>query len=195
LVEWITLPRSILFSASKSVGGRSPQGAYLRRRKPSVAPSPSHSPKGYGNLGEGNHGFQVYALDRESVRDLSPASYNWLVDLTPPVVAILEPVANTKTVHGKLVDDPVDITTVVGWASVVASAVDALTEVDSVEFRVNGVLVPGASVGPGTWMFEFHPDQNGENLYDIEFTATDEAGNSASTSLTVSGIKTNKKQK
>ena len=99
--------------------------------------------------------------------------------------------------HGVAKDDEVDTTTVIGWADVVASAVDALTGVASVEFKVNGVPVPGSEVtsGTDTWTFLFQPDQKGERTYLIEFTATDGVGNSATTSFEITGVKTGKKMK
>ena len=55
--------------------------------------------------------------------------------------------------------------------------------------------VPAAAVSfsaPSTWSFTFTPTQNGQTTYTIGVTATDKAGNSASDSISVLGVKTGK---
>lgn len=152
-------------------------------------------PKSYTGLSEGEHTFEVRAYDRERVLDLSPASFSWLVDVTPPVVAIVAPIAGTKTINGELKSEPVTETTVVGWATVTAHATDNLSGVASVVFKVDGITVPGASVTHtgDTWSFQFKPDQKNQHLYTIEAIATDFATNAASDSMPILGIKTLKK--
>ena len=92
--------------------------------------------------------------------------------------------------------DPVAITTVIGWATVVAHITDNLSGVASVVFKVNGVIVPAANVthAGDEWSFQFAPDLNGEQLYTIEVIATDGATNSSSDAIVVSGVKTGKPQ-
>jgi hypothetical protein len=121
-------------------------------------------------------------------------SFAWLVDTTPPEITILQPVLGAKTVNGALKEDPVDMTTVVGWADVAAGVTDNLSGVDTVVFRVDGGQVPGAAVSTvgGTWRFEFDPDQPNTHIYTIEVIATDEAGNTAASSIEVFGIRTMK---
>ena len=152
------------------------------------------SPRLLTGLSEGFHTFQVRALDRHRLRDLTPASDTWLVDVTPPEVSFVGPPLDSKTVFGVLKDDPVDVTTIVGWGDVSATATDNLSGVASVEFEVNGVPVPDTDVTQvgDTWTFTFVPDLNGENVYTIEVTATDNADNSASETFEVLGVKTNK---
>jgi hypothetical protein len=157
---------------------------------------PCNSPIVFSDLVEGNRTFEVYALDRESVRDLSPASFTWLVDVTPPDVGIDGPGANSKIVRGALADDVVATTTLIGWGGITASATDVLSGIATVEFKINGQAVPGPDVivdpVAHTWSFTFSPDINGENRYNIDVVATDNAGNSASASIAVIGVKTNK---
>jgi hypothetical protein len=154
------------------------------------------SPEALFGLDEGFHTFRARAVDRETVRDLSPASYTWLVDVTPPVANIIAPVENTKVVHGTPVDDPVDVTTVIGWAQVVVHATDNLSGIASVVFTVNAVPVPAGDVshapGSDTWSFQFVPSQNGENPYVIGVTVTDGAGNSTIDTLPVVAVQTGK---
>ena len=47
-----------------------------------------NSPVNYSNLPEGEHTFQVVAIDQYGYRDPTPASFSWYVDLTPPVLTI-----------------------------------------------------------------------------------------------------------
>ena len=153
------------------------------------------SPKNYSGLSEGYHTFEVRALDRERVIDTSEASFTWLVDTTPPEITITEPIVNTKTVNGVLKPDVVTMTTVVGWANVSANVTDNLSGVATVVFKVDGVPVPGAAVSHAgdVWTFEFEPESKNEHIYTIEVIATDHAGNSATESMQILGVKTLKK--
>ncbi|HUE86497.1 MAG TPA: peptidoglycan DD-metalloendopeptidase family protein [Vicinamibacterales bacterium] len=154
------------------------------------------SPTSLVNLSEGFHTFDARAVDRELLRDVSPASFTWLVDVTPPVATITTPAFLTKTVHGELKDDPVSMTTVIGWADVVAVVTDNLSGVASVTFKVNGVMVPVGDVvhvpNTDTWSFRFEPNINGEQSYTIEVIAVDGATNSSSDAIQVIGVKTGK---
>lgn len=44
------------------------------------------SPQVYHDLSEGNHSFEVTAQD-DGVADPTPATYNWTIDVTPPVIS------------------------------------------------------------------------------------------------------------
>jgi murein DD-endopeptidase MepM/ murein hydrolase activator NlpD len=152
------------------------------------------SPKNLAGLSQGSHTFDVRAVDRDGIRDTSPATSTWLVDTTPPTITITEPVLNTKTVNGALVNDPVNMTTVVGWAKFAATVTDDLSGVATVVFKVDGVPVSAAAVSRlgSVWSFEFKPDQKNEHVYAISVIATDKAANSATQSRSVLGIKTSK---
>ena len=115
--------------------------------------------------------------------------------MTPPEITIVEPLVNTKTVNGVLKADQVAMTTVVGWANVAAGVTDNLSGVDTVVFKVDGVQVPGAAVTHvgSTWTFEFEPESKNQHTYTIEVIATDHAGNSATESMQIVGVKTSKK--
>jgi len=158
--------------------------------------APCNSPLLLTGLSEGGHTFQVYSLDRESVRDLTPASYSWLVDVTPPTISFILPELNTKTVHGTLVEDIVTTTTIIGYGDIIVTADDNLSGVATVDFEIDGNPVPGTEVIfnaiANTWTFEFNPDIKGENVYEIKATATDLTENSASVLILVVGVKTNK---
>jgi hypothetical protein len=152
--------------------------------------SPCSSTSTINGLSEGPHTFLVRAVDRELIRDFSPASFSWVVDVTPPTINIVAPVVDTKTVHGALKqDEEVDMTTVVGWADFVADVNDNLTGVASVQFKVNGTLVAGVMMDADTWKFQFVPDEKGEFLYQVEVVAVDGVGNSSTSSIEILGIR------
>ncbi|KFE71193.1 hypothetical protein DB31_3323 [Hyalangium minutum] len=48
----------------------------------------------YVNLGAGRHVFSVYAVDAAGNEDPSAATYEWVVDLQPPVTTITNPATN-----------------------------------------------------------------------------------------------------
>ncbi len=50
--------------------------------------SPCANPKTYTNLTEGEHNFSVRAIDLATNVDQTPATYTWVVDLTPPDTSI-----------------------------------------------------------------------------------------------------------
>ncbi len=152
------------------------------------------SPTVLTGLSEGFHTFQVRAVDRELIRDLSPASHTWLVDVTPPEITIVEPVDGTLTINGVVKNNNMGTTTVVGWADVVADVTDNLSGVATVQFKVNSVPVPGMMDDPDTWSALFEPDLMGQTLYLIEVVATDHASNSSTSSIEVIGVATGKKK-
>jgi hypothetical protein len=61
------------------------------------------SPQNYSSLTEGNHTFQVRAIDNVGLTDATPASFTWKIDLTPPDVTINQAAGQadpaTGTVH------------------------------------------------------------------------------------------------
>ncbi len=52
------------------------------------------SPQSYNSLSEGSHTFQVKAIDNAGNIDLTPASFTWTVDTTPPIVSDVEATPN-----------------------------------------------------------------------------------------------------
>ena len=49
---------------------------------------PCNSPANYTGLGEGDHTFEVRAIDSAGNPDSTPASYTWSIDLTDPLTSI-----------------------------------------------------------------------------------------------------------
>ena len=95
------------------------------------------------------------------------------------------------------IEEVVATRTIVGWGDIVATASDNLTGIASLVFTIDGTPVPAADVAHdavgASWTFEFEPELMGELIYTIQATATDGAGNSASTSFQVIGVATGKK--
>jgi hypothetical protein len=158
--------------------------------------APCSSPKSYSSVAEGSHLFRVRAIDRDSLADPTPATRSWIVDTTPPVVDITRPVPGFTYAHD--VPSPRDdsLIKVVGFVVVKAVATDALSGIASLTFTVDGNPIPPASVtsdpATHTWSFTFTPTANGQVTYAIAVTATDVAGNVASDSISVLGVKTGK---
>ena len=46
------------------------------------------SPKTYPNLNEGKHAFSVLAIDTSSNEDPTPATFDWTIDITKPIVTV-----------------------------------------------------------------------------------------------------------
>ncbi|NRB41078.1 MAG: HYR domain-containing protein [Pseudomonadales bacterium] len=46
------------------------------------------SPYNFSGVAAGNHSFRVHAIDAAGNTDATPATYNWLIDLTPPDTSI-----------------------------------------------------------------------------------------------------------
>ena len=56
------------------------------------------SPKGYTSLGDGQHTFEVAAIDRAGNRDPDPAKRTWTIDSTGPKVTEVSPVSGATGV-------------------------------------------------------------------------------------------------
>lgn len=56
------------------------------------------SPYSTGPLTEGRHTFSVYAVDSRGVGDLTPVSYGWEIDLTPPRTTLTETPPSTTDI-------------------------------------------------------------------------------------------------
>lgn len=150
---------------------------------------PCASPKTYSGLGDGAHTLSVRALDRDGVRG-EPAGTSWTVDRTPPEAAIVRPRAGYTYAHDVESPRTDERIHVVGYVVVEARASDAVSGVVAVAFAVDGVPVPAGDVvrSRDGWSFRFEPSGRGRNHYVIGWEAVDGAGNTAVTSISVTGV-------
>src|SRR5262249_14973683 len=77
------------------------------------------SPVDYNHLGDGSHTFSVRAVASSGPADPSPATFTWIVDTTPPVIAVAADTPVLWPANGKLVPD-----TITGTISDAAAGVD-----------------------------------------------------------------------
>ncbi len=80
--------------------------------------APCNSPISFNNLSSGPHSFAVVATDTEGNISL-PANYSWAIDLTPPTVISVSPLANATAVS-------VNTTVGVVFSKAVATSTDAI---------------------------------------------------------------------
>lgn len=114
------------------------------------------SPKSYLNLSEGSHTFGVRAIDLLSNVDPTPASHNWIVDITAPTV--------TTSISGTLGSN--------GWytsdINIAFASSDAVSGTKEIRYRING----GAEV-----IYTTPLTLSIEGLHSIAYWAIDRAEN------------------
>lgn len=145
------------------------------------------SPQAYGSLGDGNHVFQVRAIDAAGNPDPSPATRSWHVDGSPPVVEIFRPRAPGLYVFDRHVPAGTDTPISVGPLTVTAQARDAGSGIASYAFTVDSVPVPPQDVAydapSGTFWFTLQPSPPGPR--EIAAVAVNGAGLSTTVLVTV----------
>jgi len=121
------------------------------------------SPDDYAGLAAGNHSFEVTATDAAGNADPTPATFDWTIDLTAPVVTVpASIVVNTAGPGGVAASHP-EIQTFLG----------AATATDNVDGDVTANITNDA---PATFPV---------GMTTVTFSVTDAAGNTGSNTSTV----------
>ena len=124
------------------------------------------SPDDYSGLTEGNHSYEVQAIDAAGNTDATPATFDWTIDLTPPVVIVpldIEVVA-------------IDINGAPATEPAIASFLGSATATDDVDGDITANITNNA---PSTFPVGFTT---------VTFSVTDAAGNSGSADAIVEVI-------
>ena len=147
---------------------------------------PCTSPDQLTGLADGNHTYEVRAIDQAGNVDPSPASYMWLVDTTPPMVNLTAPA------DGEILLAPSTFN--IEWQAQDPDPASGLASFD-LEYSTDGGatwnsiaagLDPNTVCAGGLCSYDWtlHPDLFGGNGM-VRVTATDLAGNSAQASQNV----------
>jgi hypothetical protein len=121
------------------------------------------SPASYTGLADGAHTFDVQATDGSSNTDSTPDSVSWTVDHTAPSVSLADP--------GSLLT---------GTVTLAPSADDGSGS------GITTLIVQRAPAGGGSWTTistSWNTQSVSDGVYDLRARATDNAGNTASSSL------------
>ena len=124
------------------------------------------SPRSFTGLAEGAHTFSVQATDLAGNTDATPASFDWTVDLTPPVV----------TVPAGIVVVAVDANGTPASDVAIQQFLAAATALDTLDGDVSGGITNDA------------PTVFPLGISTVTFSATDAAGNTGSNTSTVEVI-------
>ncbi len=148
------------FKFSGSDGAGSGVASFECRRDSSEASAwaPCASPKTYSALLDGEHSFQVRAIDQAANLDASPATFTWTIDATPPTATIDSGPAGITN----------DSTPTFGFHSNEAGSTFQCS-IDT------GTPAYGPCSGPGS--SHTPPSPLGDGSYTFRLRATDAAGN------------------
>jgi hypothetical protein len=124
---------------------------------------PCSSPKEYTSLADGDHTFDVRAIDVAGNTDPSPAQRSWTVDTQSPQVRLTAPEQEGTLVRGEVL--------------LKAEASDDL-EVYAVQFLIDGTLVD-TDLGAPPYEFEWDSTLVADGEHELQVRATDAAGNEA----------------
>jgi tripartite motif-containing protein 71 len=83
-------PPSLTTSTSASFSFHSSEPGIFRCSLDGATPATCSSPKSYTALSSTDHTFDVWAVDAAGNQSVSPASFDWTVDTTPPDVTITD---------------------------------------------------------------------------------------------------------
>jgi sugar lactone lactonase YvrE len=137
------------------------------------------SPKTYINLLDGKHTFSVFAIDTSSNKDLSPASFDWIVDRIAPIVSVPSSdivvqatsssgaiVTYSATAHDNLDGDltptcnpPSGSTFAIGSTNVNCQAVDKAGNTGTASFNILVEESPKPSGEPTSLALKINPNR------------------------------------
>ena len=124
------------------------------------------NPANYTNVSEGDHIFKVNAIDPAGNIDMSPANYEWTVDITPPVVSV--PMGITVIILNQI-DAPVTLASIQEF-------LNSATAEDNIDGDVNNKITNDA---PAAFPL---------GINTVTFSVTDVAGNTGTNSSTIEVI-------
>ena len=134
------------------------------------------SPKEYTGLSEGNHSFEVKAVDQAENFDLSPASFSWTIDLTAP-----QPVIDSASKALLKAGEASDIT----WHANENGAFEL--RVGGIDCTAGTVINSGLYAGqPATDVSSVAAAQLAEGSNTLRLCLTDAAGNRGQATTTLS---------
>jgi hypothetical protein len=154
--------------------------------------TPCTSPKMYTGLTNGSHTFQVRAKDAAGNLDASPASYTWTVDTTPPTVTCSASPSQLAPPNHQLV--PVTVTVTANDPG--NPTPPTVTLVSVVSSEPDNGLGDGDTAGDIQGWATGTNDRDGQlraeragggpgRVYTLTYRATDQAGNTATATCTV----------
>lgn len=153
--------------------------------------TPCTSPASFSGLADGVHTFQVRTVDKALNQDLSPASYSWTIDRTPPTMVcsvtpkeIWPPNHKLVTVTASVeVKDATSGAAGFKLLSVTSNEPDSGTEKEDVAQDIQGFSYGTPDIS-GQLRAERSPKGNGR-IYTLTYQGVDVAGNTATCAVTV----------
>lgn len=139
--------------------------------------------------GEGKHPVYAYSIDttgnHEAVQTLLVK-----IDETAPTASMVEPAAGVAYVNDMAVPAPAPLpyTVIAGDKTISASAADALSGVERVDFYVDGVLRASDSSAPYAWLWPASQESAGGHT--VQVAAVDVAGHVTSATQDVVTVPT-----
>ena len=152
-----TAPPNPIGSSSASFSFSADKSASFECRLDGSTFEPCDTPKAYGSLADGQHSFEVRAIDTAGQADQTPATHTWWVDTLPP--------------PAPQITSPADGTTVTGSVLNVSGTAEPNSAVEV--FDGDGSQGTVTASSNGDWSDELR----GDGPHVISATATDAAGN------------------
>lgn len=123
---------------------------------------------------EGVHIVEYYSVDNAGNKEVHK-SVDFKIDKTDPIVSITTPIAGCLYIFGMVITCSLPWTIIIGPITITATADDATSGIDIVEFYIDGGLRFPDGVPPYEWLW----DETVFFMHTITVIAHDEACNSA----------------